>query len=80
MACQLFVTSIASDNTQTTRSQRYSDLDAALSEAAKKISNEKARRKANRNPVILIDLRIECDNGNVLNYDDIRRVHLFHPD
>lgn len=86
MACRLLITTMAPDRqsgppVKLTIPQDYRTKDDALDEAARQLGLEKARRrKGARRGSVLLELRIECDDGSVIEDDAIRRVAQFHRD
>ena len=86
MSCRLLVTTTGPGlyggppETQTL-SLNYSTQDDALIEAKERLRLEKKRTKrGTRSGVVLLQLRIECDDGSVMEDDAIRRATLFFPD
>ena len=82
MTCRLFITTIGADGQKLTIPQDHANKDAALDEAERRLLLEKkarSRKRATRGSVLL-DLRIECDDGSTMDDDAIRRVTQFPRD
>jgi hypothetical protein len=86
MACRLLITTMAPDRqsgppVKLTIPQDYRTKDDALDGAARQLRLEKAgSRKGARRGSVLLELRIECDDGSVMEDDAIRRVAQFPRD
>lgn len=81
MACRLLIRTMAPDRQggpPDTLTVDYRTKDDALDEAARQLDLEKARsRKGASRGTVLLELRIECDDGSAMEDDAIRRVAQF---
>jgi hypothetical protein len=79
MSYRLIITYLYADNPRPPRSvtteEPFSSDSWALDRADELINREKKRLKKDRyQGPVLTDLRLECDDGTVMKYDEIKRV------
>jgi hypothetical protein len=84
MACRLLIRTMAAGRQgepPDTLTVDCRSKDDALDEAARQLDIEKARsRKGASRARVLLELRIECDDGSTMEDDAIRRVAQFPRD